>query len=189
MNSRGIPISRAAAIALVACFAAVSAPLPISAAADGPSATSAKKCKKKKQTPYSKKRRCKKRRAVLPASISISPTSQDFGSQSLGTTTRSFTVANPGGSPSGLPVPTITGPNAASFSLGANTCAGALPPAVSCEIDVDFRFVGTAGPQSATLNVTAVPGRDGLRRDDWGLRVLGPVSARSVAGVVSLPRR
>jgi hypothetical protein len=122
-------------------------------------AAASKKCKKKKkQTPYSKKRRCKKRRAVLPASISIFPTSQDFGSQSLSTTTRSFTIANVGGSPSGLPVPTITGPNAASFSLGANTCAGALPPAASCQIDVNFRFVGSAGPQSATLNVTAVPG-------------------------------
>jgi hypothetical protein len=158
MNLRGIPISRAAAIALVACFAAVSVPLSVSAASHAPSAMSAKKCKKKKQTPYAKKRKCKKRPAVLPASISISPTSQDFGSQSLGTTTRSFTIANVGGSPSGLPVPTITGPNAASFTLGANTCAGALPPAVSCQIDVNFRFVGSAGPQSATLNVTAVPG-------------------------------
>jgi hypothetical protein len=55
-------------------------------------------------------------------------------------------------------VPTITGPNAPSFTLGTNTCGGALPPAVSCQIDVNFHFVGSAGPQSATLNVTAVPG-------------------------------
>jgi hypothetical protein len=55
-------------------------------------------------------------------------------------------------------VPTITGPNAASFSIAANTCAGALPPAVSCQIDINFRFVGSEGPQSATLNVIAVPG-------------------------------
>jgi hypothetical protein len=117
-------------------------------------ASASKKCKKKH---HRKKRRCK-RKAALPASIVISPTSQDFGIVHLPQgPTRSFVITNTGGSPSGLPAPSITGSNPDSFAVVANGCAASLGPGLTCQIDVDLLPQGQ-GPVSATLSVTAVPG-------------------------------
>ena len=147
---------RAASIAVIACLAVGSIAAFNAGAASSPSVASAsKKCNKKKHN--RKKRRCK-RKAVLPASIVISPTSQDFGIVQLPQgPTRSFVITNTGGSPSGLPVPSITGPNPESFGVVANGCAAPLGPGLTCQIDFDLLPQGN-GPVSATLSVTAVPG-------------------------------
>lgn len=148
-------MSRAVSIAVIACLAAGSIAVNAGAASSQSVASASKKCNKKKH--HRKKRRCK-RKAALPASIVISPTSQDFGIVQLPQgPTRSFAITNTGGSPSGLPVPSITGSNPESFAVVANGCATSLGPGLTCQIDVDLLPQGH-GPVSATLNVTAVPG-------------------------------
>jgi hypothetical protein len=155
MRSRGTQIRRASLITVVACL--VAAPIAIAASGDAPAhdAVTAKKCKRKH---HGRKHRC--RRAVpAPASIAISPTSQDFGLVPVNSkTTRTFTITNAGGSPSGVPLPTIMGPNADSFSIAFNTCYGSLPPAGTCRVDVDLPFADPFGMRAGTLNVAAVPG-------------------------------
>jgi hypothetical protein len=155
MNPRGSRISRAAVISLATCLLAGAVALPGSAASNAPAAGVAKKCKKRKH--HQKKHRCK-RPMALPASIAISPMSQDFAIVRLPQgPTRSFVITNTGGSPSGLPVPSITGSNPESFGVVANGCAASIGPGLTCQIDVDLLPQGN-GPVSATLRVTAVPG-------------------------------
>ena len=72
--------------------------------------------------------------------------------------TRTFTVANVGGSVSGVPVAMVGGPSAGSFHIVANTCATPLSPAAACTIDVKLPFGEPFGMQSATLTVVSVPG-------------------------------
>lgn len=149
-------MSRAVSIAVIACLAAGSIAVNAGAASSQSVASASKECNKKKKH-HRKKRRCK-RKAALPASIVISPTSQDFGIVQLPKgPTRSFVITNTGGSPSGLPVPSITGSNPESFAVVANGCATSLGPGLTCQIDVDLLPQGH-GPVSATLSVTAVPG-------------------------------
>jgi hypothetical protein len=162
METRGNLIRRVPVVMLLALLVFGSLALSAESATHHPVAGASKKCKKHR----GKKRRCKRQPATppvippaaSPASISISPTAQDFGTLSLGKVTRAFMIANAGGSPSGVPVPAITGTNAASFSVGASTCSAPLPPGASCEIDVDLAGGAPAGLRSATLTVTAVPG-------------------------------
>jgi hypothetical protein len=153
MASRGKLIRKALPIVLVASIA--SGTFALSAAAAPHPQAAAKKCKKKK-TVYSKKRRCKKRRAALPASISISPASQDFGVPQIGGEDRTFTVTNVGGSPSGVPIPALSQAGA-DFSIAANGCIAPLSAAASCSIEIHVATNG-AGQVSATITVTAIPG-------------------------------
>ncbi|HEY6771279.1 MAG TPA: choice-of-anchor D domain-containing protein [Solirubrobacterales bacterium] len=142
-------------IALAACLIAAASPLPGSAASHSPRAGVAKKCKKRKHR--HKKRRCK-RSAPAPAMISISPASQDFGIVHLPQgPTRSFVIINMGGSPSGVPIPSVAGSNPENFSVVANSCAAPLGPGLTCQIDVDLLPQGH-GPVMATLNLSAIPG-------------------------------
>jgi hypothetical protein len=154
MSPRGRRIGRAASIAAIACIGAGAIALSANAAPHQPSAGASKKCKRKH---HGKKRHCK-RKAVVPASIAISPGSADFGTVHLPQgPTRTFVVTNAGGSPSGLPVPSITGSNPESFAIVGNGCAAPLGPGLTCQIDVDLLPQGL-GPVSATLTVTAIPG-------------------------------
>jgi hypothetical protein len=156
MSPRGRLLGRAASLVLVASIGAGSFALTASAASHGSVAAASKKCKRKH---HRKKRRCKRRAVPAPAMIAISPASQDFGiTRQPEGATGTFTVTNAGGSPSGLPVPTLTGPDAASFSISANTCTNLLAPAAACRIDVHLPPTGPLGVKSATLNVMAVPG-------------------------------
>ena len=104
---------------------------------------------------HGKKHRCK-RRSPAPATIAISPASQDFGVPHIGGEDRTFTVSNVGGSPSGVPVSGLT-QTGTDFSIAANGCIGPLSAAASCSIVV---HVGThgAGHVSALLAVIAIPG-------------------------------
>jgi len=155
MSPRGKLISKAASIAVVACLAAGSF-APIAHSATHPQvAGAAKKCKRKH---HHKKRRCRHRVVPAPASIVISPTNQDFGIPTIPDgATRTFVVTNIGGSPSGVPIPAITGSNFDHFKVAANGCVVPLGPSLTCQIDVNLPPRG-AGPVSATLNVTAIPG-------------------------------
>jgi hypothetical protein len=158
MNPRGSLIGLAASIAVIACLAAGSIAAGANAGRGHPVAAASKKCKRKHRH---KRRRCKHRKhrtVAAPASIAITPTSQDFGVIAVGGTRRAFTVSNVGGSASGVPAATISGPDAASFSIAGNTCTAALLPAATCQIDVHLAFVGPVGPHSGTLTVTAAPG-------------------------------
>ena len=153
MNLRRRVISWAGAIALVGCLGAQAIVLSPDAASGRPAAAAGKKCKRKH---HGKKRRCKRRMVPAPASISISPMSQDFGVPQIGGETRTFTVTNIGGSLSGLPVPMLT-QTGSDFSMTANGCTFLLSAGGSCPIDVHVGTTG-AGQVSATLTVTALPG-------------------------------
>jgi hypothetical protein len=144
-----------AVLALVAAVTSGALASPLLASGHGQLASSAKKCGKRKHR--HKKRRCKRPPVPAPASIAISPASQDFGVPQIGGETRTFTITNVGGSTSGLPVPALTAPSAPDFSIGANGCTNLLPPGASCPIDVHVATNG-AGRESATLTVAASPG-------------------------------
>ena len=140
-------------ISLATCLLAGAVALPGAAASHSPVAGLAKKCKKRKH--HHKKRHCK-RPMALPATIAISPMSQDFGVPQIGGETRTFIITNLGGSPSGAPVPTLSQAGS-DFSIAANGCTASLPAAASCPLDVRVATDG-AGQVSATLTVTAIPG-------------------------------
>lgn len=96
--------------------------------------------------------------AVAVGNLSIAPTANDFGSQTLDTTSASatFTVTNDGGSATGLLSSVLSGGDAADFQFvaGGNGCQGvSLPAAGTCTVAVTFR-PGTAGARSANVTVT-----------------------------------
>jgi secreted trypsin-like serine protease len=82
--------------------------------------------------------------------------SLDFGVPQIGGESRTFTVTNLGGSPSGVPVPTLSQAGD-DFSIARNGCTVALSAGASCPIEVHLGTNG-AGPVSATLMVVAIPG-------------------------------
>lgn len=152
MSPRGRQISKAASIAVIACLAAGLIAANANAGQHRPAAAASKKCKRKH---HKKKRHCK-RHTPAPAMISISPVSQDFGVPQIGGETRTFTVTNVGGSPSGAAIPSLS-PAGDDFSIAANGCTGPLSTGASCPIAIEVGTSG-AGQVSATLTVTAVPG-------------------------------
>ncbi len=94
-----------------------------------------------------------------PAALTINTPSHDFGSVTQGNTSPAFifTIRNSGGTTSGIPAATITGPNAADFSEVSN-CTVALAPAATCTVSVTFTANTPNTQKTATLNVTATPG-------------------------------
>ncbi|HSY36618.1 MAG TPA: choice-of-anchor D domain-containing protein [Acidobacteriaceae bacterium] len=74
------------------------------------------------------------------------------GQQSL---PRSVTITNTSNSTTAVDTPTITGPNASSFSIGANTCVGvSLQSQQSCAVSVVYQAPTSGAPVLATLNIT-----------------------------------
>jgi len=94
--------------------------------------------------------------ATAAPSVTLSPSSLTFASQSEGTASAAqiVTVSNSGGAAAGIGPVTITGANAVDFVL-ANPCAPSLGAGGNCQISILFSpGVGSApGPRSATLNV------------------------------------
>jgi hypothetical protein len=135
---------------------------PASGSSADPVAGTAKKCKKKR----AHKRKCKKPVADQPvapapptaARISISPTSHDYGAGPIfeNSPPFPFTVSNAGGSASGTPVISYSGPNANRFSTVSTTCTSSLAPGGSCTINVIYNW--GPGSSSAALDVAATPG-------------------------------
>ena len=95
--------------------------------------------------------------AGTPA-VSFNPTSIAFGSSSntvaAGTTSsQTLTITNSGHAPLNLNTLTISGANAASFSLTADHCSGqAVPAAGSCTVTVNFS-PSAAGSYAGQVNV------------------------------------
>lgn len=92
------------------------------------------------------------------ATLSISPSSHDFGSVAVGDTTgvQVFTITNVGGSNTGVPSASLSGPNANQFTF-TSSCAAALVPLGTCTVSV--RFAPSAlGSDVAQVNVSANPG-------------------------------
>lgn len=90
--------------------------------------------------------------------LALSPTTKDFGSNGIGTTTAAttFTLSNVGGAATTVPTITISGANANQFAQ-TNNCAAAIAPAGSCTISVTFSPTA-AGLDSATLTASAATG-------------------------------
>ncbi len=97
--------------------------------------------------------------AVVAAALSVTPSVQDFGTVVVGGNTPIvFTVTNTGGVTSGAIANTLSGADAASFSIANSSCTGAtLTPGNSCNITVRLNG-GTAGAKNAQLDVTGTPG-------------------------------
>jgi hypothetical protein len=97
--------------------------------------------------------------AVLPGSLSVTPSPYDFGPIPVNASSgaQTFTVTNTGGAASGMPVPSFTGNGANQFAISNNMCAAGLAPNGTCTFDV--KFVPTVeGPESPSLTVNATPG-------------------------------
>jgi hypothetical protein len=96
---------------------------------------------------------------VTPASLSISPSTHDYGAVGVGgSASFLFTVTNTGGAASGTITASLFGPNAPEFSIAGGTCPGAsLPGGANCSIVVRFQ-PATVGPKDATLVASASPG-------------------------------
>ncbi len=91
------------------------------------------------------------------ASLSITPTTQDFGILTTGTTTtRSFTVRNEGDQTTGALAVAVTG---ADFTVVApSSCAGVtLAGGVPCTLTIQFAPT-TSGAKTGSLSVTGSPG-------------------------------
>ncbi|MGA8043187.1 MAG: choice-of-anchor D domain-containing protein, partial [Terracidiphilus sp.] len=93
---------------------------------------------------------------LLPPAFAVSPMSLTFPSQQLGaaSTPQTLTVSNTGGAPMANVGFQITGPSAASFSVGATTCGATLANSTSCTVQILFTPT-TAGGSSATLTLTS----------------------------------
>jgi outer membrane protein OmpA-like peptidoglycan-associated protein len=93
-----------------------------------------------------------------PPAADVAPGVADFGSQKVATrsATRRFTVTDSGG---GLPLNvsgvSVTGADAAQFSIAAETCtAASVAAGASCTVDVAFAPTSTGG-KMATLSVAS----------------------------------
>jgi hypothetical protein len=77
--------------------------------------------------------------ALAPAELSVA-SSVDLGSVVLGQSSRAaVTLKNAGDQPLDVPVPTLDGTDAASFTILENRCSAQLDPQSKCEISVQFQ--------------------------------------------------
>lgn len=91
----------------------------------------------------------------VPATTTLSPSSFDFGSIAVGSSSApsAFLVKNPGSSEISISGPTVSGP----FQIASTTCAGSIPAESSCEVNV--QYVPTiAGNESGVLSVETASG-------------------------------
>ena len=111
--------------------------------------------------------------ATPPAAIVLTPVTLTFVATNLGSTSTpgNITIANTGGTTSGLQTPVITG----DFNISANTCGATLEPQSSCTVSIVFKptasgartgvltVMDDAGTQVATLSGTGTaPATDAL---------------------------
>src|SRR5439155_19185676 len=89
---------------------------------------------------------------VAAAPISVTPSSQDFGSVPTGTSSSpiGFTFSNPGATPAPISGPGTTGP----FQVTGTTCRASIPASSSCLAYVSFA-PSTTGSASGTVFVTS----------------------------------
>jgi hypothetical protein len=95
--------------------------------------------------------------AADDAALTISPTTQSFGTIVIGSTSSAtLTITNGGGLASGPLTLAVSGADAASFVL-SNGCGAALAAGASCNVAVIF-LPSAAGARTATVTVTGLPG-------------------------------
>ena len=96
---------------------------------------------------------------LAPARVTVSDPSYSFGAATVGTTvSKTFTITNTGGVPTGTLATTLDSGVPGQFGTTADTCAGhTLAGAASCSVTVAFHPT-TAGAKTATLTVSATPG-------------------------------
>ena len=87
---------------------------------------------------------------TAPAAIVLTPTSLDFGSTMVGTTStaQNVTVSNTGGTSAAIQSVGAAG----SFAISANSCGSSLAPGTGCTVVVEF-VPKQSGQQSGTLTV------------------------------------
>jgi hypothetical protein len=87
--------------------------------------------------------------------VSISPASVGFGDQAVGTTAspQSVTVKNGGSAALSITSTSITGTQAADFSIASNTCGTGLAAGASCTVGIGFKPTA-AGSRSASLTIS-----------------------------------
>jgi hypothetical protein len=101
---------------------------------------------------------------LAPAAISISPTSQPWGTYAWGTTSSdvAFTVTNNGGTATGALAISLTGSDAGQFAVGnGSTCSGAQLAASggTCVVYAHFAPASPAtGTLQASLTIAGTPG-------------------------------
>jgi hypothetical protein len=100
---------------------------------------------------------------LAPAAISLSPTSEPFGSWQQGKTSpdTTFTLTNAGGVQTGVLAITLGGTDASQFVLDNDLCSGTQLAATTgtCTVGVHFApTAGTLGAVQATLQASATPG-------------------------------
>jgi hypothetical protein len=143
----------------------------------GDVASATKKCKKAHRGAAVAKKRCKRKKPVFPApatpapllnpvtppapaSLSISPTSHDFGTVLGDSSDETFTVTNSGGIPSGTLSSALGGNDPGNFVISADACDGTvLGAGAACAVDVHCsnpEFNGVT--RTATLTVSGSPG-------------------------------
>ena len=88
------------------------------------------------------------------AAVTLTPTSLTFASTTVGSTTAAqvVTVKNSGTAALTLTSETLTGTNATSFLISANTCTTSLAAAASCTVSVEFK-PAAAGALTASLSI------------------------------------
>ena len=89
------------------------------------------------------------------AGIAFNPTSLAFGNQPVGVLSAalSTTVSNPGTATVTLSSITLTGTNAADYSISANTCGGTLAVGATCTVSAEVT-AGATGSRVANLTFT-----------------------------------
>lgn len=93
---------------------------------------------------------------LAPPALGVSPSSLTFSSQNPGVagTPQTVTVTNLGATPMANVGFQITGPAAASYSIGATTCGVTLTGGLSCTVQVVFT-PAAVGSTAATLSVSS----------------------------------
>ncbi|HUO76975.1 MAG TPA: S8 family serine peptidase [Thermodesulfovibrionales bacterium] len=110
--------------------------------------------------------------APIVPRISISPLSNNFGTANVGSTSspQTFTVSNPGTADLIIGQVTLTGVNAAEFSVGGDGCSGhTIAPLFNCTIQATFS-PASAGAKNASMSI---PSND----------VASPTTAVSLVGI------
>lgn len=93
--------------------------------------------------------------AVAPPPATLLPSSHDFGAIEIGgfSSSKSFTITNPGPLPITLTAPTVSGP----FPIQSNSCGATLAATSSCTVVIKFT-PSAVGAASGTLSTTASTG-------------------------------
>ncbi|MDQ3265142.1 MAG: hypothetical protein M3Y59_16040 [Myxococcota bacterium] len=98
-------------------------------------------------------------RCDAPAALQFGQPTAVFARQDAGTLSaiQQLTLSNPGIVASGPITLQVTGPQASEFQVEDTTCAAALDPGASCQVELRFAPQGPA-VRTATLEATANPG-------------------------------